>query len=107
MKQHVYTTLAIFLLSIPCVRAQHAAPRQSSIPARVDSLLRLMTLDEKIGQLNQYTNDLAATGPVTNSKNKLEEIRQGRVGSMLNVKGAANTRVLQEVAMQSRLKIPL
>ena len=49
MKQHVYTTLAIFLLSIPCVRAQHAAPRQSSIPARVDSLL-LVEWPERLGE---------------------------------------------------------
>ena len=77
------------------------------IDLKVDSVLRLMTLDEKIGQLNQYTGDRDATGPITNSPNKLKEVRDGKLGSMLNVRGAKETRAVQEVAMQSRLKIPL
>lgn len=32
-----------------------------------------MTLDEKIGQLNQYTGDHDATGPITNNLNKLKD----------------------------------
>ncbi len=84
-----------------------ASVREARISARVDSLLSMMTLEEKVGQLNQYTNDLAATGPVTNSPGKLQEVRDGKVGSMLNVKGARNTHDLQEEAMKSRLKIPL
>lgn len=77
------------------------------IDLKVDSVLRLMTLDEKIGQLNQYTGDRDATGPITNSPNKLKDVRDGKLGSMLNVRGAKETRAVQEVAMQSRLKIPL
>lgn len=59
---------------------------------KVDSVLKLMTLEEKIGQMNQYTSDLQATGPSRKDSTKLEQIRKGRVGSMLNVKGASNTR---------------
>ncbi len=67
-----------------------------------------MTLEEKIGQLNQYNGDWEATGPVTKDVgNKLDEIRQGRVGAVLNIMGTEHTRTFQDAAMQSRLKIPL
>ena len=73
----------------------------------IDSLLQLMTLEEKVGQLHQISSDFAATGPITKDGEKQDRVRQGRVGSYLNVTGAARTRSLQEIAMQSRLKIPL
>ena len=66
-----------------------------------------MTIEEKIGQLNQYTGDNQATGPITINPNKQNEIKQGLIGSMLNVVGSKYTRGYQELAMQSRLKIPL
>ena len=66
-----------------------------------------MTLEEKIGQLNQYSGDSDATGPITINPNKQSEIKNGQLGSMLNVKGVIHTRQFQELAMQSRLKIPL
>ncbi len=74
---------------------------------KVDSVLKLMTLDEKIGQMNQYTCDFLVTGPATKDETKVEQIRQGMVGSMLNVIGADETRRMQEFAMESRLRIPL
>lgn len=66
-----------------------------------------MTIEEKIGQLTQYTGDNQATGPITINPNKQNEIKQGLIGSMLNVIGTKYTRGYQELAMQSRLKIPL
>jgi beta-glucosidase len=84
-----------------------AFSQEKSIPQKVDSVLRLMTLEEKIGQMNQYNGDWEATGPITNSGDKQEQIRKGMVGSMLNVTGVEHTRQLQQMAMQSRLKIPL
>ena len=80
--------------------------QQSNIDQKVDSVLKLMTLDEKIGQLNQYTSSWS-TGPVSPEGNKLQEIKEGKIGSLLNVKGVDKTRSMQQVAMQSRLKIPL
>ncbi len=73
----------------------------------LDSLIRLMTLEEKIGQMNQYSSDFAATGPITKDGDKQTQVRKGLIGSYLNVTGADRTRSLQEIAMQSRLKIPL
>ncbi|MBN8853448.1 MAG: glycosyl hydrolase [Sphingobacteriales bacterium 50-39] len=90
----------LFVLSTP-VFAQ-------SIDQRVDDLLKKMTLDEKIGQLNQYNGDWEATGPVTKDvEDKMTAIRQGKVGSILNITGVAHTRAFQQAAMDSRLKIPL
>ena len=81
--------------------------QKRTIDQRVDSVLKLMTLDEKIGQMNQYNGDWAATGPITKDGDKQEQIRKGMVGSMLNVTGVEHTRTLQQIAMQSRMKIPL
>ena len=78
-----------------------------TIDQKVNALLKQMTLEEKIGQLNQYTGDNAATGPITINPNKQAEIKQGLIGSMLNILGTQHTRQYQELAMQSRLKIPL
>lgn len=66
-----------------------------------------MTLEEKVGQMNQYNGDWAATGPITKDGDKQTQIKQGLVGSMLNVTGVDHTRTLQQIAMQSRIKIPL
>lgn len=84
-----------------------AVQAQNSIDRKVDSVLRLMTLEEKVGQLNQYTADGLATGPVSGDDRKDEQLRQGKIGSMLNVKGVKDTRKVQTIALQSRLRIPL
>lgn len=84
-----------------------AFSQQKTIEQKVDALLKRMTLEEKIGQLNQYTGDNAATGPITINPNKQSEIKAGLIGSMLNILGTQYTRQYQELAMQSRLKIPL
>jgi beta-glucosidase len=81
--------------------------QQKTIDQKVNALLKQMTLEEKIGQLNQYSGDGTATGPITVNPNKQAEIKGGLLGSMLNVMGTTYTRQYQEVAMQSRLKIPL
>ena len=47
------------------------------IEQKVENLLKQMTLEEKIGQLNQYTGDGGATGPITinpNNKQKLNKV---------------------------------
>jgi len=85
-----------------------ASAQKPTVQQKVDALLKKMTLAEKIGQLNQYNGDWEATGPVTTEVgNKLDAIKRGEVGSILNITGVKHTRVFQEAAMQSRLKIPL
>ncbi|MEN2489179.1 beta-glucosidase BglX [Flavobacterium sp. B11] len=94
------TTIMLFMLSL-------FASAQQTIDQKVNDLLKKMTIEEKIGQLNQYTGDNQATGPITINPNKQAEIKAGLIGSMLNVIGTKYTRGYQELAMQSRLKIPL
>jgi beta-glucosidase len=77
------------------------------LDARVAALMAQMTLEEKVGQLTQYSGEQKLTGPVTFSSDRLTAIRSGRVGAMLNVTGVDNTRHYQQLALQSRLKIPL
>ncbi len=100
-----FAALLLSLCFISSLAAQTAAEKR--IDKSVDSLLKLMTLDEKIGQMNQYNGPWAATGPLTNEGNLVGQIKEGKVGSMLNVTGVKRTRELQDLAMQSRLKIPL
>ena len=98
-----FRLLLLVLTASPCI----AFAQSSLLDKRVDSVLRLMTLEEKVGQLHQLSSDFVATGPITKDGDKQDRVRQGKVGSYLNVTGAARTRSLQEIAMQSRLRIPL
>ncbi len=105
MKGFFFQYLSLLLIAVLPVLLCDA--QKKTIDQKVDSVLKLMTLDEKIGQMNQYNGDWAATGPITKDGDKQNQIRKGMVGSMLNVTGVEHTRTLQEIAMQSRLKIPL
>ncbi|HEY1113505.1 MAG TPA: glycoside hydrolase family 3 N-terminal domain-containing protein, partial [Chitinophagaceae bacterium] len=61
----------------------------------------------KVGQLNQFSSKEEVTGPKSPYTNLIQDIKAGKVGSMLNVRGVERTRRMQELAMQSRLRIPL
>lgn len=96
------------IISISCLLISTIAfAQKKTIDQKVDSVLKLMTLDEKVGQMNQYSGPWEHTGPITEQGDILEQIKEGKVGSMLNVNGVEHTRELQQLAMQSRLKIPL
>jgi beta-glucosidase len=86
-------------------------PASARIEKKIDSLLALMTLSEKIGQLNLHTGSFDITGPVptdVNAKARYDLLASGGVGAMLNVTGAKATREMQKLVMsKSRLKIPL
>ncbi|MGF1923263.1 MAG: beta-glucosidase BglX [Bacteroidia bacterium] len=94
-------------LILICGLATTVSAQKKTIAQRVDSVMKLMTLNEKVGQLNQYSGR-EVTGPASDRKNYLlNDIKNGMVGSMLNVKGVKDTREIQAIALQSRLKIPL
>lgn len=102
LKSRCYFSILLWAILFPfSVKAQ-----QKNMEQKVDSVLKLMTIEEKVGQLNQYTSAWS-TGPVSPEGDKMQEIRDGKVGSLLNVKGAEKTRAMQKAAMQSRLRIPL
>jgi beta-glucosidase len=87
------------------------ATETEDVESRVDALLEKMTLEEKIGQLNQYSNTFDVTGPPPGdqrSQTRLKRIKSGLVGSMLNMAGVEETRRAQELAVESsRLGIPM
>lgn len=73
----------------------------------VEALLKKMTLEEKIGQLNLLTPGGAVTGSVV-SQDVETKIKAGQVGGIFGIRGADKTRQAQEIAVkQSRLSIPL
>lgn len=77
------------------------------VDPRVDSLIRIMTLDEKIGQMVLFTSDWDVTGP-TIREGYLDDIRSGRCGNIFNAYTVDYIRELQRVAVEeSRLGIPL
>ena len=77
------------------------------IDRRVDSVMRLMTLDEKIGQLVLYSSHFTTTGP-TLPKNVEEAIRNGTCGNIFNAHVPEYNRELQRVAVEeTRMHIPL
>ncbi len=105
--------LATFLILVQLVTFLPCASGADSadVERRINELLERMTLQEKIGQLNQYSSNFDITGPPPEDKEaraRLERIRTGLVGSMLNVTGAEETRKVQQLAVEnSRLGIPL
>jgi beta-glucosidase len=85
--------------------------KEPEIEEKVESLLSKMTLQEKVGQMNQYNGTWDVTGPLPEGEDfqdRYEAIASGKVGSMLNILGAEATREAQEIAVNnSRLGIPL
>src|SRR6201998_1940103 len=101
------------------LRAQSAVPRAKAnvassnalesptLDKKVNELLGKMTLEEKIGQLVQYSAG-QATGPTSGRTDDKDMIRKGQVGSLFNVTGSRETNALQRIAVEnSRLHIPL
>jgi beta-glucosidase len=112
-----YFLAIIFLatvLLISCAQKKNNGQNVSGTDAfekKIDSVLSLMTLEEKIGQLNQYNGFWNATGPTPkegDAAKKYSDLKNGLVGSMLNVQGVKEVRALQKIAVEeTRLGIPL
>ncbi|MCF6405608.1 beta-glucosidase BglX [Chitinophaga filiformis] len=92
--------VAYLLLAALSVKAQNT--KQTF----VSNLIKRMTLEEKIGQLNLLTSDMDVTGPFMKPGYK-KDIEAGLCGSIFNAYTPQYTRQLQEMAMNTRLKIPL
>lgn len=106
MKKHtVFFLLAMALTFASC--GKQASDQDASMNAFVDQLMAQMTLEEKLGQLNLPVTGDIVTGHARES-NVAEDIRQGKVGGLFNLKGAAPIREIQRIAVEeSRLGIPL
>ena len=77
----------------------------------ISDLISKMTIEEKAGQMNQYNGFWDATGQMPEGdyqKKRYNELKNGLVGSMLNVIGVKEIRALQKIAVEeTRLGIPL
>jgi beta-glucosidase len=107
--RRVAAVLAALTLSAAPLKAAGLVTPETE--KKIDALLARMTLEEKVGQLNQYASGLDLTGPAPTTgteKERYEQIKSGLIGSMLNVLGAEATRKAQQLAVEnSRLKIPM
>ena len=106
--RHKQACSSFFLTVFVMIRFAAASGSAQTAPEaerRINDLLAKMTLQEKVGQLQQLDGD-PNTGRVKDAHRDL--IRRGLVGSFLNVRGARNVNEVQHMAVdQSRLKIPL
>ena len=95
---------ALFTAAIGASAAETPANRETAF---VEALLKRMTLEEKLGQLNQPPSPGNNTGPAAETAG-LEAIRRGEVGSILGMQGVARGCRLQKIAVEeSRLGIPM
>ena len=81
------------------------------IEKKIDLLMSKMTLEEKVGQMNQYNGFWDVTGPAPvggTAEQKYANIKKGLVGSMLTVRGVKEVKSVQKIAVEeTRLGIPL
>lgn len=108
MKKNVwYVLIAGLVMACSSGGRWESFSGDKDIEHKVDSVLKLMTLEEKIGQMTQYSADWDITGPVMKSDWETY-LKKGLVGSIFNAVTVDGVRKLQEMALsQSRLKIPV
>jgi beta-glucosidase len=101
------------LLLVVCLAASPAAAQtDTAITGRrasriADSVLALMTLEEKLGQLTQAPAGWGQTGPSVDAGGE-QQVREGKLGSFLSLWGSGITQRMQRIAVtESRLRIPL
>lgn len=100
----IFFTLTLMAMTLV---ASAADKPKTDMKTFIDNLMAKMTLREKIGQLNLPVTGDIVTGQAKSS-NVAEQIRQGQVCGLFNLKGAERIREVQKVAVeQSRLGIPL
>jgi len=107
MKKSIYTLL-VLLFVVSCHKTVDLDNDKEEF---INDLISKMTLAEKAGQMNQYNGFWDATGPMPEGdyqKKRYNELKNGQVGSMLNVIGVDEIRALQKIAVEeTRLGIPL
>ena len=107
----VIAAAGLLLVSAALGSAQRSPAQLAMIPPRAshiaDSVLKLMTLEEKLGQITQSPAGFGQTGPTVDAAGE-QQVRIGQLGSFLGLYGADVTRRMQKIAVEeSRLHIPL
>ena len=103
MTRRISLCIGLFFISLATTVSQSLKPlpAHSATERSIDSLIARMTLEEKVGQLVQLSGRFD-TGPAgrTNNERQSTLIREGKVGSLLNVIGASETHELQRIAVE-------
>lgn len=99
--------LLIGLFVLVALQLQAQQTKEAKMKTFIDALMKKMTLDEKIGQLNLPGSGDIVTGQAGNSDIG-KKIKEGKVGGLFNIKSVAKIKAVQKVAVEeTRLKIPL
>ncbi len=113
MKRYQLFTIIILLAFLGCGQgttkrsAWQSFSGYKRIEKRVDSVLKLMTLEEKIGQMTQFSANWSITGPVM-SDDFQPYLEKGLIGSIFNATSVKGVRKMQEIAVEkTRLGIPI
>ena len=97
----------LFIVALLLIQFTTAQTQDAKMKIFIDALMKKMTVDEKIGQLNLPGAGDIVTGQASNSDIG-KKIKEGKVGGLFNIKGVEKIKAVQKVAVEeSRLKIPL
>lgn len=113
MKRQIrkYAFLLLIVVGNGYAQSKKHLDANKPIEDRISLLMKEMTLEEKVGQMNQYNGSWDVTGPKPESgsnEEKYNNIKKGLVGSMLSVRGVKEVRAVQKMAVEeTRLGIPL
>ena len=100
-------TLPICFLGCETKETLKKSNNENPYERKVDSILKLMTIEEKLGQLNLPVSGDITTGQAQSS-GIAKKIEEGLVGGLFNIKSVEKIREVQTIAVEkSRLKIPL
>ena len=102
--------LMLGLLVVIALNVAAQTSQEAKMKTFIDGLMKKMTLDEKLGQLNlPGAGDIATGGQASEDNSAIaKKIKEGKVGGLFNIKGVEKIKYVQKVAVEnSRLKIPL
>jgi beta-glucosidase len=108
---HTISFALLFVFSSGIAQTKKHLDTSKPVEERITLLMKEMTLEEKVGQMNQYNGSWDFTGPKPvggSEEEKYEHIKKGWVGSLLSVRGVKEVRAVQKIAVEeTRLGIPL
>jgi beta-glucosidase len=108
MRKRSFRPLLFCLISTVVLAQSPVQKLSPRIEAKIDSIIRLMTIEEKLGQLNQIGGTWYDTKTERLNEEQTALLKAGKIGSFLGITGAAETGRIQRIAMeQTRMKIPV
>lgn len=110
-QNRIFTILLFSSMFMANAQTKKHLDKKLPIEERITLLMKEMTLEEKVGQMNQYNGTWDFTGPKPESgseEEKYNHLKRGWVGSMLTIRGVKEVRAVQKIAVEeTRLGIPL